>query len=96
MSKYTKVEVEGSLSKIDGMLLGNISNTLTISGSISPGNISTNRFPFYQGSYIVTPIANLDLLLETANKVLQDDIIVNKIPYTEVSNLSGGYTVSIG
>ena len=106
MPKYTEVEVEGTLSKVDGFLegkitslqsiLGNVSNSLMISGSVSPGNVATNKFPFYQGSYIVTPVASLDLLLETENKVLQDNIIVNRIPYSQVSNLSGGYTVSIG
>lgn len=49
----------------------------------------------YQGDYEVIPSAGFQLLL-TADKTLEDDILVHPIPYSEVSNLSGGYTATIG
>lgn len=50
--------------------------------------------PIYDGDYIVTPKAE-EQELETANKILTDNVTVLEIPYTEVSNISGGLTVSI-
>lgn len=49
----------------------------------------------YNGSYSVTPSSE-SLTLETAAKFLDADIRVEKIPYAEVSNNSGGTTVTIG
>lgn len=52
--------------------------------------------PTYMGETIVTPKAFASTTLETAHKSVYDDIHVLEIPYNEVSNESGGYTVSIG
>lgn len=49
----------------------------------------------YDGPYIVTPLADVETVLETQDKVMDDDVTVLKIPYYETSNLSGGYTVFI-
>lgn len=49
----------------------------------------------YTGSYIVTPLAYNDQELLTKNRVLDDNIIVQKVPKYETSNLSGGMTVYI-
>lgn len=49
----------------------------------------------YEGSYQVTPAVSSQTL-DTSNKLMQADIVVEKIPYTEVSNNSGGTTASIG
>ena len=58
--------------------------------------IGGNNLPPYTGDVIVTPQAESPVVLETANKSLYEDITVLEIPYVETSNLSGGYTVSIG
>ena len=50
---------------------------------------------YYDGNYIVTPKAYSSTILETADKIMRDDVTVLEIPYYEVSNLSGGYTVNI-
>ena len=50
----------------------------------------------YGGATIVIPKAFEIQTLETADKVVLDDIKVLEIPYTEVSNLSDGLTVIIG
>lgn len=49
----------------------------------------------YEGEYNVTPRV-YQQTLETANKLLVDDIIVEIIPFSKVINLSNGYTVTIG
>ena len=52
-------------------------------------------YDYYHGATTVTPKANSQTILETADKVVLDDIKVLKIPYWETSNISGGYTVFI-
>ena len=49
----------------------------------------------YMGDYEVIPSINFQLL-PTAECHLEEDILVRPIPYAEVSNLSGGYTATIG
>lgn len=49
----------------------------------------------YDGDYVVIPSA-YEQTLDTDHKLMTDDVTVTAIPYTEVSNMSGGYTVSIG
>lgn len=50
----------------------------------------------YEGAYQVTPMANVEQILRTAKTILEENIVVEKIPYYETSNLAGGYTVIIG
>ena len=49
----------------------------------------------YQGSYEVTP-SSKEQTLSTARKVMREDVKIKEIPYVEVSNASGGITVTIG
>lgn len=60
------------------------------------GTLHSAEYPTYTGVTLVTPLADTEQVLDTAQKLLLDDITVEKIPYTEVTNLSGGLTVSIG
>lgn len=53
------------------------------------------EYPFYNGEYTVTP-APRSQVLETSRKVMRNNVVVQGIPYYEVSNLSGGYTANIG
>ena len=50
----------------------------------------------YTGQYQVTPLPEVDQILRTKHKFLKHDVIVEKIPYFEVSNLAGGFTATIG
>lgn len=59
------------------------------------GTGSTADYPSYNGAYTVTPLADADVTLETAEKLLTADITVQKIPYVEVTNASGGTTIYI-
>ncbi len=52
-------------------------------------------FDIYDGEYVVEPSARSDIVLETKNKALLDDVTVNKIYYAETSNPANGKTVYI-
>ena len=57
--------------------------------------INVNPAPFYEGEYDVTPKFEAQTL-KTADRLLTKDVIIKEIPYAEVSNNSGGTTVTIG
>lgn len=50
----------------------------------------------YDGEYVVIPLAERQTVLETAEKLLLENIVVKEIPYYETSNSAGGDTVYIG
>lgn len=50
----------------------------------------------YEGPYLVVPSAHDEIILETKDRYMEDDVKVLKIPYYETSNLSDGYTAYIG
>lgn len=51
--------------------------------------------PEYEGDYEVTPTFE-DIVLLTQDKRMTDNLTVKEIPVHTVSNLSGGYTITIG
>lgn len=67
-------------------------NNMMLEGSLSLGG---DILPYYEGAYVVTPKVR-EQELETANKSMTTDVLVESIPYTEVSNPSGGMTITIG
>lgn len=56
---------------------------------------SASRFPVYSGPYEMTP-KTYSQTLDTASRVMQQDVVFHEIPYYETTNLSGGYTAIIG
>ena len=54
------------------------------------------KYPEYGGSYSVGSSLTDDITLPTAQRSLEDNITVNKLPTYEVDNLSGGKTYIIG
>lgn len=42
----------------------------------------------YEGAYSVTPLVS-EQTLETANKLMREDVLVLGVPYYETSNLTG-------
>lgn len=72
-------------------LLGSMNPKETLIGSCEKTDSSIER---YDGAYEVTPSKDEELL-ETKNKKLIDNVTVHAVPYSEVSNESGGYTVTI-
>lgn len=53
------------------------------------------RLPYYDGAYVVDP-RKVSQTLDTKNKSMRDDVVVNEIYYAETSNVGGGYTAYIG
>lgn len=82
---------------------GTLTPTVKITGVVGKNyqpitGVVTGRAPIdqYTGDYIVTPRADEQQELETARKYMNADVVVLEIPYSEVSNLSGGITAKIG
>ena len=59
------------------------------------GKWKAQELPAYEGEYEVTPKVN-EQTLPTSQKLLKENLVVEKIPYYEVGNNSGGTTVTIG
>ena len=74
-------KLSGTLSNRQMTLFG----TLTRSASVD----------YYTGEYVVRPSTD-EQVLQTSNKLMSRDVLVEEIPYFETSNPSGGYTVIIG
>lgn len=74
----------------------------TLSGTLSKpnqplsGRLSTQPRPYspYTGDYEVTPGVHAQTL-ETAGKILSQDIVIHAVPYRETSNEENGLTVYI-
>lgn len=62
--------------------------------SVPTGGINPEEIPKYTGDYEVTPKVSKQTL-HTAQKMMLDDVTINKIPYYETTNNSGGHTVYI-
>lgn len=60
------------------------------------GKWAVTELPVYNGEIEIVPSANDEVTLLTAKKLLDSNIRVKKIPYSEVSNTSGGTTATIG
>ena len=58
-------------------------------GRLSIAGLPVYVNELYQGPYEVTPKAYEAQVLQTINKTLQNNVTVFKVPYYEVSNLSG-------
>ena len=87
---------------MDKSLVGYLSGTSELTGMLSEtgqfiGELSIpDRIGIpYEGPWDVVPTTDFNLL-PTADRWCEDDIMVHPIPYSEVSNLSGGYTATIG
>lgn len=52
-------------------------------------------FEYYTGNYEVIPEVT-EQVLQTKQKMMEEDVIVKPVPYAEVSNTSNGTTVTIG
>lgn len=86
------VPLSGSISgtgKLSGTL---ISERPIISGEVSSDILAAKKYP---GPYEAIP-RKVEQTLNTADKLLTDDITIDAINYSEVDNLYGGKTVNIG
>ncbi|MBQ3759273.1 MAG: hypothetical protein II876_07440 [Synergistaceae bacterium] len=76
-------------------LEGDVTAVGTLEGLIQVGHLSSADYLPYEGAYEVDPLTT-EQKLSTKDKVLTGDIKVLGIGYHEVSNVSGGQTVTIG
>lgn len=87
-----------------GVLLGTLKTRESLSGQFTttgklvgevviPTSVHTE---LYEGNYVITPKVSDDVVLLTKEKVLKDNLTVQKIPQYEVSNDAGGKTFIIG
>lgn len=83
--------VVGGVIYRTGILSGKVKTSINLVGHISiPGGYKN-----YEGTYEIRPSIDGDIL-ETKNKLMAKDVVVDPIPYYEVSNEQGGTTVIIG
>ena len=59
-------------------------------------NLPSNVYEKYEGDYVVIPKREQGTTLETADKLMKDNVTVKEIPYFVTSNLAGGNTCYIG
>jgi hypothetical protein len=57
---------------------------------------SGGSFPKYEGEYEIIPSLAEDIKLETAKKLMTDDVTVKKVARYDVANEAGGTTVYLG
>ena len=93
-----------TIEQVDGKITGTLTNLLSLSGSLAKeyeitGNITLPVLQYteddYTGDYFIVPLAQQQTLLQTKGKRLHDNVVVDKIPFYQTSNLSGGYTAII-
>lgn len=82
--------LSGTISAED-TLRGKLSGDAGLKGSICV----TKEYDAYAGDYKVIPKAFDSQVLETANKVLKENVTVSEVPYWETSNESNGTTAYI-
>lgn len=58
--------------------------------------LSGDARPVYDGPHTIVPKKDIQQKLETKDKRMNDNVLVLEIPYSEVSNESGGTTAIIG
>lgn len=76
-----------------GELTGKLTAQGTLSGMLTiPSAVGVD---VYDGAYVVVPKAHDEQVLETAQKLLLEDVTVTKVPYYETSNLFDGKTAYI-
>ena len=87
-----KVKLRNSLIKVHQSVSKNIHVKAQL---FTPIRTYSPDIDIYDGEYEVTPKFE-KIELETENKVLTSDVVVNGIPVSITENLSGGNTVYIG
>lgn len=62
---------------------------------IEQGSGGGGKLPYYTGPYTVIPKPYEDQTLETSQKSMSENMVIEKVPYSETTNPSGGTTVNI-
>lgn len=86
------MEIKGKISPRTS-IKGKLRESKKLDGYIDYAK--TKPLPYYEGAYEVEPVWE-DIILETKQKSMQENVTMQAIPYAEVDNLAGGKTVIIG
>lgn len=84
-----------------GEIKGQIKTKIRITGAITPSASLTGHvalptgFESYNGSYNAIPTIDKQIM-NTKNKMMTNDFVIEGIPFYEVSNAEGGETFIIG
>ena len=89
------IVIEGEVS-LSSTIEGEMAMTSVIEGEIDKILYVDTSHNVYEGDYIVTPLVNNEVVLETNGKLMEDDVTVLRVPYLETANPSGGNTAFIG
>jgi len=90
------VVIEGELNLLS-VMDGEMALTSLIDGEMDKVLfVDTVQREHYAGPYVVTPLVLNPIVLETKDKMMDDDVTVLKVPYLETANPSGGNTAYIG
>lgn len=87
------------IQRIEKTSTSGLTDTYTIyftNGETFEYQIVNGVVHYYDGEYEITPMPYTSQILPTANLIMHNDINIHEIPYSEVSNLSGGITATIG
>lgn len=76
-------------------LTGALQTSQKLSGSVHIKDTIKQEIDYYAGDYNITPSVETQTL-ETAEKTMRDDLVIQAIPYAEVTNSANGITVTIG
>ena len=87
--------ITGQLSEVNQSLSGNLSSIGTISGTLHVVS-GIPVHDVYDGAYVIDPLVNAGIELETNGKYCRDDITINRVPRYETTNPAGGLTFYIG
>ena len=88
----------GFLEELDGEIIGSLSKQQSLTGNLQNGRVfltgtlsshASPSIPEYEGDYEVTPRKVADVILQTKDKKMTEDVTVLKIPYWVTSNQSG-------
>lgn len=90
-NENSEVELPAVSEEDNGKVLAVVDGVWT---AVEMKATSETEYEEYAGSYTVVPDAT-EQVLETAQKYLKENITIQEIPYAEVSNNSGGITVTI-
>lgn len=94
MSTLASIEtIEGTVNA-GKVVSGKLSAAPKVTGSIS-GKIGDHQYPVYDGPYTATPKFESQEL-ETKDKMMKENVEVEPIFVSKVSNPAGGTTVYIG
>lgn len=93
---HVTVNVPGDILTEELEVTKNGTYTAPFGKAYTPVKVNVAEGEEYEGPYEAESVISSDKTLETSGLLMKQDVIIKKITILEVSNVSGGYTVTIG